>query len=48
MGVCKSSNNNNKELINTTGPGLPPQNIVPQPVEVVNVSPELSTQIVSQ
>jgi hypothetical protein len=47
MGVCNSSNDNNKELINNSGPGLPPQNIIPQPVEVANMTPDLNTQISS-
>ena len=47
MGICNSSNNNNKELINNSGPGLPPQNIIPQPVEVANMTPDLNTQISS-
>ena len=46
MGICDSSkNNNNEEAINNAGPGLPPQNIIPQPVEVSNLPSDLNAQI---
>ena len=46
MGLCDSSKNNNNEgAINNAGPGLPPQNIIPQPVEVTNLSSDLNAQI---
>ena len=44
MGIC-SSKTENPGTINLTGPGLPPQQIVPQPVEVTNLQPELSAQL---
>ena len=47
MGICSSSKNNNTDVINSTGPGLPPQEIIPQPVEVSNLTPELNNQIES-
>ena len=45
MGICNSSKNNNPDALNTTGPGLPPQEIIPQPVEVSNLTPDLNNQI---
>ena len=41
MGIC-SSKNKNSELVNMTGPGYPPQQIIPHPVEITNIKPELS------
>ena len=41
MGIC-SSKNKDSELVNMTGPGYPPQQIIPQPVEITNIKPELS------
>ena len=48
MGICSSSNNNNQGALNNTGPGLPPQEIIPQPIEVSNLTPDLNNQIVNQ
>ena len=48
MGVCNSSNDKNQAMLNNTGPGLPPQEIVPQPVEVSNLEPNLNNKITSQ
>ena len=48
MGACNSSNNKNQELANSTGPGLPPQEIIPQPVEVTNIEPDLNAQLSTQ
>ena len=45
MGICSSSKNDNPDVLNSTGPGLPPQEIIPQPVEVSNLTPDLNTQI---
>ena len=47
MGSCNSSNDKNEAAANLTGPGLPPQQIVPQPVEVVNLDQPLETKVVS-
>ena len=47
MGSCNSSNDKNEAAANLTGPGLPPQQIVPQPVEVVNLEQPLETKIVT-
>ena len=48
MGACTSSKNNTQSGLSGTGPGLPPQEIIPQPVEVSNLSPDLNNQIVNQ
>ena len=45
MGSCSSSNDKAESTINLTGPGLPPQQIVPQPVEVANLEKPLDTQL---
>ena len=45
MGICNSSKNDNPDALNSTGPGLPPQEIIPQPVEVSNLTPEINNQI---
>ena len=47
MGSCNSSNDKNEAAANLTGPGLPPQQIVPQPVEVVNLDQPLETKVVA-
>ena len=47
MGSCSSENDKAGGPVNLTGPGLPPQNIIPQPVEVTNIEPNLSAQLVS-
>ena len=47
MGICNSSNDKNQASLSNTGPGLPPQEIIPQPVEVANLEPELNNQITS-
>ena len=48
MGVCNSSNDKNQAMLNNTGPGLPPQEIIPQPVEVSNLEPDINTKIINQ
>ena len=46
MGICASSNDKNQEMLNnSTGPGLPPKEIIPQPVEVTNPPNDLNTQL---
>ena len=45
MGSCSSENDKAGGPVNLTGPGLPPQDVIPQPVEVLNVEPALSTQL---
>ena len=46
MGICNSSNDKNQEMLyNSTGPGLPPKEIIPQPVEVTNPPNDLNTQL---
>ena len=47
MGNCGSSKDNNMGAVNLTGPGLPPQQIIPQPVEVTNLEQPLSSKLVS-
>ena len=43
MGICDSSNDKNQELLNSSkGPGIPPDQIVPQPVEVSNLASDLN------
>ena len=42
MGICNSSKDNNQEALNNTGPGLPPPEIIPQPVEVSNLATDLN------
>ena len=45
MGICDSSNEKNQELLNSSkGPGIPPDQIIPQPVEVTNLASELNNQ----
>jgi len=45
MGICDSSNDKNQELLNSSkGPGIPPDQIVPQPVEVSNLASDLNNQ----
>ena len=48
MGVCNSSNDKNQAMLNNTGPGLPPPEIVPQPVEVSNLQPDINNLITNQ
>ena len=48
MGVCNSSNDKNQAMLNNTGPGLPPQEIVPQPVEVSNLEQDINAKIINQ
>ena len=48
MGACTSSKNNSQSGLSGTGPGLPPQEIIPQPVEVSNLTPDLNNQISNQ
>ena len=45
MGNCGSSNDKNVGTANMTGPGLPPQQIIPQPVEVTNIDHTLAEKI---
>ena len=46
MGICDSSEAKNKELLNSTqGPGIPPEQIIPQPVEVANLTSNFSNQV---
>ena len=45
MGSCSSENDKAGQPVNLTGPGLPPQDVIPQPVEVLNIEPALSTQL---
>jgi hypothetical protein len=48
MGACTSTKNNSQPGLSGTGPGLPPQGIIPQPVEVSNLTPDLNNQNVYQ
>ena len=48
MGNCCSSKESNEAPLNLTGPGLPPQEIIPQPVEVTNIEPSLQEKISSE
>ena len=48
MGICSSSENKNETPLNLTGPGLPPQQIIPQPVEVTNLEPSTQQNIPTQ
>jgi len=48
MGICSSSENKNETPLNLTGPGLPPQQIIPQPVEVTNLEPSSQQNIPTQ
>jgi hypothetical protein len=45
MGNCGSSNDKNVGTTNMIGPGLPPQQIIPQPVEVTNIDHTLAEKI---
>ena len=45
MGSCSSENDKAGQPVNLTGLGLPPQDVIPQPVEVLNIEPALSTQL---
>ena len=42
MGLCNSSKDNSQEGLSNTGPGLPPQEIIPQPVEVSNLATDIN------
>ena len=44
MGIC-SSKNNTADQVNLTGPGLPPNKIIPQPVEIANYRTKLDAQL---
>ena len=48
MGICSSSKDSEQAALSSTGPGLPPQEIIPQPVEVSNLTTDLNTQLVNQ
>ena len=48
MGICSSSENKNETPLNLTGPGLPPQQIIPQPVEITNLEPSTQQNIPTQ
>ena len=43
MGLCETSNN--REKGNETGGGIPPSEIIPQPIEVTNITPNLINKI---
>jgi hypothetical protein len=45
MGNCGSSNDKNVGTTNMTGQGLPPQQIIPQPVEVTSIDHTLAEKI---
>ena len=47
MGTCNSSNDQNQGSLSNTGLGLPPKEIIPQPVEVSNIEPDLANQIIT-
>ena len=47
MGSCSSSNDKAESTVNLTGPGLPPQQIIPQPVEVTNLQSTLNDKLVT-
>ena len=48
MGNCGSSQEKNAAPLNLSGPGLPPQQIISQPVEVVNLEPSSQQNIPTQ
>ena len=45
MGLCQTQNRRDKILNNETGGGIPPSDIIPQPVEVSNITPNLTSKI---
>ena len=46
MGICDSSNEKNQELLNSSkGPVIPPEQIIPQPVEIANLASNSSNQV---
>lgn len=48
MGLCCSSNERNKDISNNEAcQGLPPKEIIPQPVEISNATTDLNTQIIN-
>jgi len=45
MGICDSSNDKNQELLNSSkGPGIPPEQLIPQHVDVSNIASILNNQ----
>ncbi len=47
MGSCSSSKDKAESTVNLTGPGLPTQQIIPQPGEVTNLQLILVNKLVS-
>ena len=48
MGICSSSSDKSQDELNNSGPGLPPKEIIPQPIEVSNITPDLNAKITSK
>jgi hypothetical protein len=45
MGLCETTNKREKEQKIEAGGGLPPSEIIPQPIEVSNIAPNLTNKI---
>ena len=48
MGLCQTQNKREKIFSNETGGGIPPSDIIPQPVEVSNITPNLTSKITTK
>ena len=47
MGLCETTNKRAKDLNNEIGFGMPPSEIIPQPIEVSNISQNLTNKIMN-
>ena len=47
MGLCETTNKRAKDPNNEIGFGMPPSEIIPQPIEVSNISPNLTNKIMN-
>ena len=45
MGLCETTNKREKDTNNQIGEGMPPSTIIPQPIEVANIDPNLNSKI---
>ena len=45
MGLCETTNKREKDANNQIGEGMPPSDIIPQPIEVANIDQNLNSKI---
>ena len=45
MGLCETTSKREKDTNNQIGEGMPPSEIIPQPIEVDNIAPNLTSKI---